>query len=324
MFKGKIAIIGAGALGGFYGAKLFKNGHNVHFLLKSDYESVKKQGFKIISIHGDFEIQPPVYCSVSDIGKCDFIIISIKTTDNHNLPHLLKPIVGENSIILTLQNGLGNEEAIISALDAIDRNISKSRDIKQSPNAGKILGGTAFLCSNRKGHGVIHHTDYGQIRIADYSQKNSERIHRIAGIFNDSGIKCEVYDSVEKIRWEKLVWNIPFNGLGIAAGNADTSIIMNDNHLQDLARKLMDDVVTAAKSDGVDIPNEFAGKMINATKTMGAYKTSMQIDYEVKRPLEVEAIIGEPLKRAEKAGLNTPYLKTLYAIVKHLDIKNRT
>lgn len=315
-FQGKIAILGAGALGAYYGARLYESGHDVHFLMRSHYDAVKARGLKVTSCHGDFHIEPPVYKDVKEIGVCDLVIIGIKATQNDALPELLEHTVGPKTVVLTLQNGLGNEEVIEAVLKRLGHD---------NPGA-RITGGIAFLCSNAVGPGHIDHTAHGHIRLAEYSSDALERTHLLARSFEASKVGTEVFDSLLHIRWSKLVWNIPFNGLGVAAIQADTQVVLNSPPLMKTARRLMEETLAAAKSEGVEISDEFIEQMIHNTTSMGAYESSMQIDAAERRPLEVEAILGEPLRRAQRAGIDTPCLEFLYGIVKranHLILENR-
>ncbi|MCX7964424.1 MAG: 2-dehydropantoate 2-reductase [Candidatus Hydrogenedentota bacterium] len=317
MFKGRIGVIGAGALGAFYGACLARAGADVHFLMRSDHEAVRQHGLRIQSILGDFDLRPPVYASARELGPCDLLLIGLKTVDNAALPELLAPTATADTIILTLQNGLGNEEAIAAALVS-------NRTVCDFPTASKqIIGGTAFLCSNRIAPGVIHHSAHGFIRLAEFCGRPRSRTHEIAQSFVEAGIECEVRESLASIRWEKLVWNIPFNGLGVAAHHADTRVILEDPELRALAWNLMGEVLEAARADGVSIPDELRADLMQKTESMGAYKSSMQIDYENGRPLEVEALLGEPVRRARRAGIPVPRMEMLFALVRRLDEQNR-
>jgi 2-dehydropantoate 2-reductase len=312
-FPGRIGIIGSGALGALYGAKLFKAGHDVHFLLRSDYEAVRANGLKILSCDGDFEIRPPVYPTPADMGPCDLLVIGLKTTSNDALPALLGPVVTPRTTILTLQNGLGNEDRIAAVLGGLG--------IPDPPS--RILGGVAFLCSARLGPGVINHTDHGRIRMAEYRGPVSERAAAIRDLFKGAGVACTAIDSLAQARWEKLVWNVPFNGLGVAAGHADSASVLRDDELTRTARELMREVIAGARCEGVTIDPVFEQKMIDATPSMQTYKSSMQLDYELGRPLEVEAILGEPVRRARAAGIPVPKMEMLYAIVRRLDALSR-
>ncbi len=307
-YQGKIGMLGAGALGGFYGARLFQAGHDVHFLMRRDYEMVRANGLRVYSPQGDFLIQPPVHPTPEAIGRCDLLIVGLKSTDNDSLMHLLAATAGEQTLVLTLQNGLGNEERIVRTLT----------ELGQADAAERVLGGVAFLCSDRPEPGVVRHTAHGWIRLAEFGEPVRERTRTIAKLFAGSGIDCKVHDSLRQIRWEKLVWNIPFNGMGVAGHHADTAAILADPELQEIARGLMSEVLAAARGDGVVIEATFPEQMIHATLCMEAYRSSMQLDYEQGRPLEVEAILGEPLRRARQAGIETPRLQMLYGIVSRM------
>ena len=303
IFAGRIGVLGAGALGAFYGAMLARAGHDLHLLMRRDYEIVLAKGLNVKSFRGDFTVHPKVHKTAADLGLCDLVLIGLKATDNAALPGLLKAVCHEQTLVLTLQNGLGNEEAVVSALGGGDA------------VSTRVLGGIAFLCSNRSPDGTIHHTDHGWIRLAEFSGPAIERTHAIAELFRTSGVECHVYDSLSQARWEKLVWNIPFNGLGVAA-KANVAEILSDPHLRQIAENLMTEVVLAAAGSGGKLDPKLPAKMMQNSATMGPYRTSMQIDYEEGRPLEVEAILGEPLRKAAAAGIEAPHLAMLYALVR--------
>jgi 2-dehydropantoate 2-reductase len=315
-FQGRIGVIGAGALGCFYGARLARAGCDVHFLMRRDYGVVKEKGLKIVSFEGDFEIRPPVFPSAEAMGRCDLLIVGLKTTDNDALRELLAPTAGPETLVLTMQNGLGNEETIAAALEA-------NGQPGMANAAERILGAPAFLCSHRGEPGVAHHTDHGWIQLAEHRGGATDRTRGIAALFTAAAIRCEVLDSLVEARWRKLVWNVPFNGLGVAAGHADTDSVLGDATLEATARGLMEETIAAARADGVTIEKAYVGRMMEHTSTMGAYKSSMQIDYENGRPLEVEPILGEPVRRAKAAGIAVPRMEMLYGIVRRADRLNR-
>lgn len=312
-FKGKLGVIGAGALGCFYGARLAHAGHDVHFLMRRDYEAVRRGGLHIYSIDGDFTIHPPVYDSVHALGRCDLVLIGLKTTDQSRLAELLPPCVGPETLVLTLQNGLGCEEAIEAILS----------EAGHTDAGDRILGATAFLCSTRGEPGVVHHTAHGHVHLAEYRGPARERTRAIGALFESAGIRCRVLDSLAQARWTKLIWNVPFNGLGVAASHADTAVVLEDPELRAVALGLMEEVADAARALGLAIGPDLPDRMMRNSETMGPYRSSMQIDYEERRPVEVESIIGEPLRRARAAGVATPRLEMLYAIVRRMDRLNR-
>jgi 2-dehydropantoate 2-reductase len=300
------AIIGTGALGGFYGARLQHAGCDVHFLLHSDYEHVRQHGLICESKDGDFTL-PDVnaYHDVRDMPKCDVVCLCLKTTRNHLLPQLLPPIVKDDGVVLVMQNGLGVEEQVADLV-----------------GAERVMGGLCFLCSNKVGPGHIRHLDYGHIGLGEFATRGvSERMRAIAGDLNRAGIPTELNEDLRIVRWQKLVWNIPYNGLSVVL-NATTAELMKNSHTRRLVERIMGEVVADARACGVSLPDGIVAKMLSYTDKMIPYRTSMKIDYDDRSPMELEAIFGNPLRAAEKAGANSPLLEQLYCELKFLDARN--
>ena len=295
----KVCFIGTGALGGYYAACLARAGEEVHCLCRSDHDTVARKGLRVKSCEGDFNAKVHAHRTAEAIGVSDLVIVGVKTTSNEAVPPLLKPVVGPDTILLTLQNGLGNEELL-----------------HRHYPAGQIMGGVCFLCSNRIGPGRIHHIAHGHIQLAEFSGSVRERTRRVAGLFSRAKVRCEAHESLGEIRWRKLVWNIPFNGLSITANGATVEDILRDSELFQTARELMAETIRTANEEGHAIPEEFIQQNITYSSNMGYYKTSMQLDFEAGRPLEIESIIGEPVRRAGKLGLKVPAMQELYAAIR--------
>jgi 2-dehydropantoate 2-reductase len=287
-----IAIIGSGAVGGYYGARLAQHGHDVHFLLRTDYATVRDRGWIIRSRDGDFALHPAgdhAHASPATMPKVDLVVIALKATANDQFPALITPLLNDDTAILTLQNGLGNEEALANLF-----------------GPERILGGLAFTCINRTGPGEIHHMDYGLIRVGEFrGPSRSPRAAVIATLFNDSKIRCEVLDDLRYGRWEKLVWNIPFNGLGAALDLSTDRLLATETGVA-LVRQVMNEVIATAAAAGVELRPGTVEHQIGRTRTMGAYLSSMQIDRRTGRALEIEAIVGRPLAEARRLGVVTP------------------
>jgi 2-dehydropantoate 2-reductase len=307
----KYAILGTGALGGFYGGRLQKAGLDVHFLLRNDYEHVSKHGLLVESKEGDFTLpQVNAYQDIKKMPQCDVVIVALKTTQNYLLPKLLPPIVKDGGVILVLQNGLGIEEEVAQIIG----NVS-------------IISGLCFLCSNKVGQGHIRHLDYGLITLGEYvpgyhSIGITDRMQQIADDFNSAGIAIELAEDLLLARWKKLVWNIPYNGLSVIL-NARTDELMADLYTRKLVEKLMFEVAAGANSYGRNIPDSFIQKMLDYTLQMKPYRTSMKIDYDECRPLEVEAIFGNPLRQAQAVGTNLLQISCIYHQLKFLNTKNQ-
>ena len=301
------AIVGAGALGGFYGACLQRVGLEAHFLLHRDYEHVRQHGLRIESPQGDFTLSHVyAYSQAQDVPRCDVVVVALKTTQNQLLPKILPSVVKDDGVVLVLQNGFGIEA-----------------EIAQIVGAERVMGGLCFICSNKIGPGHIRHLDYGAITLGEYAPQGkgngiSDRLQQIAHDFEAAGITIHLAEDLQLARWEKLVWNIPFNGLSVVL-DATTNQLMADVHARALVEQLMWEVVTAAAACGCSISNSIVQKMLDYTLKMKPYRTSMKIDYDAQRPLEVEAIFGNPLRAAQRAGTHLPLLAMLYWQLKFLD-----
>lgn len=296
----KIAVVGSGALGLFYGGLLQRGGNEVHFLLRSDYEAITATGLTIHSVNGDFFL-PGVngYRSTEEIGQVELVLVGLKTFANSHLKEMISPLVGKNTLILTLQNGLGNEE-YLSDLFGADR----------------IIGGVAFLCSNRGKPGHIHHTAAGRIIIGEFQDSNPGRLEKLAECFRIAGVDCKTTADLKKTRWEKLVWNIPYNGL-CALMQQSVDLLMKPSATRKLVRDLMIEVITAANAQGLSktIPDGYADSMLEFTDGMGIYKPSMQIDREEGRELETGAIFRIPLEYGQKQGIDMPRVGMLATLL---------
>jgi 2-dehydropantoate 2-reductase len=303
------AILGTGALGGFYGARLYRSGADVHFLVHSDFEHVHRHGLVIDSKDGDF-VLPTVqaYHDVREMPRCDVVVVALKATQNHLLPSLLPPVLADDGVVLLMQNGLGGEE-----------------EAAQAAPGHAVLAGLCFLCSNKVGPGHIRHLDYGTVRFAAYSPDSAsvgvrERMRDIAQDFADAGIQVDTKEDLLLARWQKLVWNVPMSGLSVVL-DTDTQKLMADPNTRALAEDIMREVVAGARACGRYIHDTFVGKMIDMTLAMPAYRASMKIDFDEGKPMEVEAIYGNPLRAARQGGAAMPLVETLYRQLKFLDAR---
>ena len=300
-----IAVIGAGAVGSFYGAKIATAGYRVKFLMRRDYAAVKRDGLSIRSIWGDFHLKAEVYERPEDIGPADLVICALKTTSLDAARPLLAPVVSPKTKILALMNGLGIEEKLAEWFDP-----------------DQVLGALAFTCINRLEPGHVHHLDYGHVLIS-HMRGDMALVEQVVEIFRKGGIPTEPCESIKRARWQKLCWNIPYNTLSITAGGVTTDQIMADPGLLQMVELLMAEVMAAAAGDDAALPPDVPAQMIENTRKMKPYKTSMTIDYENRLPLELEYILGEPIRRAAAAGVPVPYMKAQYWLATFLDKLNR-
>lgn len=321
----RIAVVGCGAVGSYYGAKLARAGQEVHFLLRSDYETVRREGLRILSPLGDFHLHPHCSRAPEEIGPCDLVLVALKTTANDQLTRLLPPLIGPATAVLTLQNGLGNEEQLARMLPE-----------------DQVLGGLCFVCLNRIAPGLIRHVAHGLIILGEFHRPPTARTKGLADLFQEAGVPCSVADDLARAHWEKLVWNIPFNGLGVAAvagypavlqgGWAapttlgpclSTDRLLSDPNWERLVRELMMEVIRSASALGFDLPASAADRQIERTRTMGAYQASTLIDFERGQPLELFSLFIEPLRQARMVNVPVPRLEALCRVLCQLDAHRR-
>ncbi len=300
----KIAIVGAGAVGAYYGGMLAHAGADVHFLMRADLATVREGGLTIRTGGKSVRIDPvKAYACPAEIGPCDVVLIALKATANQVLDELIPPLLHEGTALLTLQNGLGNEEYLAERW-----------------GAERVMGALCFVCLNRTAPGV-EHFDHGAISIGEFVGGPQERTRQMADALTVAGIEARVVENLVTERWRKLLWNIPFNGLAIAAGGATVADVLASGGLRTSARELMGEVVDAARRLGHEIEDEFADFQIERSYSMGAYKPSSLIDWELRRAVEVEAIWGEPLRQGVAAGAAMPRLELLYRLLQRRAVR---
>lgn len=281
----RYGVIGTGALGGFYGGMLANAGQEVHFLFRSDFEYVQKNGLRVDSVNGNFYLhEVNAYRNPQDMPLCDVILVCLKTTGNHHLAEMIKPMLHPGSVVVLLQNGLGLEEDLSARLPGV-----------------AIAGGLAFICSNKIGPGHIHHLDYGKLIIGSYNVPDQEILQQIVTDFQHAGVQTELSADLRFARWQKLVWNIPFNGMTVVL-NTTTDRLMSDDQTRELSKELMLEVIHGANACGVPLKEALAQQMIDMTIKMKPYAPSMKLDYDHRRPMEIGFIYSKPVETARKAG----------------------
>lgn len=299
----RIAVVGAGAIGCYYGGRLALAGADVRFLLRRELGPVRERGLTLRERDATRRLHPvAAYARTEDIGPVDLVIVALKTTANAALAALLPPLLGPATAVLTLQNGLGNEEALAERV-----------------GGERVLGGLCYIGVTREGPGEIvgYHTP-GRMTLGEFDRNADERIRAVEAMFAGIGVQTRVVDRLAEARWQKLIWNVPFNGLAIARGGITTDRILGTPAIAAEVRPLMDEVAGAARQLGYDIPEAFIQQQLDVTPGMGAYQPSSLVDFRAGREVEVESIWGEPLRRAQAAGLAVPRLAALYADLRKL------
>lgn len=296
----KVAIVGTGAVGGWYAALLAEAGHEVHCVARADHAVIRAQGLTIRARGHDRVVRvSSASPDTASIGACDLVVVALKSTANASLPSLVAPLLGPSSLVLTLQNGMGNVEALASLLPA-----------------ERIVGGLCFVCINRLSPGLIETTLEGYVRMAAAGGPVNPAVETCVRLFSAAGVDCHAEASLEAVLWKKLCWNIPFNGLAIAAGGLTTDRILADPALNARAFLLMKEVQAAALARGCGFEDAHIKRQFVVTAGMGAYRPSSLIDFLEGRDVEVEGIWGEPLRRGLAAEVPMPETRRLLSEIR--------
>ena len=295
----KIAILGAGALGCYYGARLAESGQDVTFIVRSAYEPIRQKGLRVQSVHGDIHLPAPRICRTpEECGPVDLVIVCWKSTCNEHLEAALPPLLHEGTEVITLQNGMGNAEAI-------SRRVAPER----------IYIGLCFVCCMMDTPGEIRHLEGGDIQFAPFvsSDTGYARAQDFAALFAAARITTLAFRDAERIQWCKLTWNIPFNGLCLALGGISVRELFTMPEQVQRARDIMEEVCRAAENRGFPLPMDIVHNQMERTAIMGDFIPSSAVDYLRKRPVEYDAIWGTTLQRALDCGTAVPHWQQLAA-----------
>ncbi|MGK9063973.1 putative 2-dehydropantoate 2-reductase [Stutzerimonas chloritidismutans] len=305
----RIGIIGTGAIGGFYGLLLARAGYDVHFLLRSEYEAVVQNGLRVNSaVHGDLHLaEVQAYRQVTDMPKCDWLLVGAKSTSNQDLAPLIANAAADNANVVVLQNGLGVEDALRQTL---------------SPKL-HLLGGLCFICVHRSAPGVVEHQALGGVNLGYHSgpavdAQQQSILEDGASMFRNAGVDSSVAPNLAQARWQKLVWNMPYNGLSVLL-NAGTTRLMADPDSRALVKAIMEEACGAAAACGYPLPEVLVDRMLKSTDHMPDYLPSMYHDRKDGRPMELDAIYAAPLAAAEQAGFAMPRVESLYRALRFLE-----
>lgn len=303
----KILLIGTGAVGSYFGGRLAQAGASVSTLCRSDYDIVRSSGISIKSIAGNFYFKPEqVMHDISEYkDEPNFIIVATKALPEIQISELIKKTVYPHTAIVLLQNGIGIEDDVASAFPL-----------------NEIISGITFIYVTRTSFGFVDHQGYGKISLGLFPTGTSQNVEILAQRFISSGVPCEIQNDIIAARWKKLVWNASFNPISVLGGGATTIDMINSEPTLMLIQEVMKEVILLSEKTGHPVPLSLINTIINDTKSAKPAKTSMLLDYEQKRPMEVEAILGNAVRIAQRYSVSIPYIISLYGLLKLADFKN--
>ena len=303
----RIAVMGSGAVGGYFGAQLAAAGHDVAFIARGNHlAALRTHGLKVKSPNGDLDIRQAQFtANAHQLGKVELILFCVKSYDTETAAETIKPVVAEKTIILSLQNGIDNAEKLARAY-GLDR----------------ILPGVVYVGAQLSAPGVIAHSTGGRIIFGQIDGTVGDAVKALAQTLTAAGIPCEASNEIGKVQWTKLLWNAPFGAISCLA-RANTKQIVESLSLTQIALDCMTEVQAAARTQRVELPRRIFDDTIEFSKTLGDFKPSMLQDLEANKPLEFEAFNGIVVKLLQAAGRPAPVNKTFYAMLKFLDDRIR-
>lgn len=294
--------MGAGAVGGYFGALLTRGGLDVTLIARGRHlDAIKAHGLQIKSFRDDFTVPARAVGDPKEVGPVDLILICVKSYDTESAARQCLPIIQKGTTLLSLQNGVDNEEKIAAIV-----------------GEEKVLGGVAYIGAGVSEPGVIVHTAEGRIAFGEMQGGISARVNRLEQTFREAGLPAAVSSNIQAVLWGKLCWNATFNALNALVGG-EVRPLVERPEARELARNVMEEVRGVAAAHGIYLPEDLVDKLLHWTATVAAgMKTSTRQDLEAGRPLEAEALNGVVVRKGKTAGISTPYNFALYALLKVL------
>ena len=307
-----IAVVGANAVGCYYGVRLAEAGYDVRFLVRHNFDTVRKEGMRITSHLGDFHLESPTLArsteELAEYGTVDWLIVALESYDLDQLLRLATPLLASESRILAIVNGIGIEN-----------------DIAAQMHRYGIFGGIGFIGVGQPAPGRIAHREFGALDIGHHGD-DSQAVEEAVALWTPTVVAARPADCLARARWQKMIWDVPFNGLSVAAGGATSGFILETPALNAFARRVMDEIGAIANADledrGLPPFDDVEALCERAMRLMGTtenYIPPAGVDFVRQQPLEVEALFARPARRAAELGVDAPMTDFLAALLQRLN-----
>jgi 2-dehydropantoate 2-reductase len=304
--KPRIAVVGAGAVGGYFGARLAAAGHDVAFVARGSHlESMRRSGLTVKSIAGDLHIRSLFASSPAEVGPADLVLFCVKSYDTEEAARGLAPMMAEDTIVLSLQNGVDNPSKIAGLW-----------------GANRTLAGVVYIGARMTAPGTVEHVAAGRITLGAIAGGMSAAAQTVQALFSKARVPCTVSAEIGKVMWGKLVWNAPFCALSCLT-RATVAQILESDSLRELAIDCMEEVGDAARTEGIDLAASMIDETLDLSRALGDFKPSMLQDLEAGKPLEYEAFNGVVARALRRAGKEAPINRVFYLSLKFLDDRIR-
>ena len=317
----RFVIAGAGAIGGYIGARLAKAGADVVLFARGPHlRAMEERGLRVVSPDGDFEVRPAVTGDLSTIGTADVIFLGVKAHGLTALAPGLRQLYGPNTVVVSTQNGIpwwyfhghGGE------LDGLPlEHVDPGGVIAASIEPERVVGSLAYFATDIAEPGVIHHTEGNKLSLGEPNGTRSERTKAIADALIAAGLRCPVTTRFRHEIWVKLLGNVAFNPISALTGGTLEQLVRHPGTAA-LVREIMTETEAVAGRLGIELSISIDQRMAGAEK-VGAHKTSMLQDYEAGRPMELEAVVGAVIEVGSRLGVSMPATRAMYACARFLD-----
>jgi 2-dehydropantoate 2-reductase len=298
------AFIGAGAVGGFYGALLARQGHDVRFVARGAHlEAIRRDGLRVVGAVGDFTVKTPADSDPARFGPVDVVVLAVKTYDNATAIPLIRPLLGPATTVLTIQNGVDSAEEVAAVV-----------------GEDATLGGATYVATAIERPGVIRQTGtHRRIVFGEYfrpSAAPSPRVLAIADAMKAADIHAEPVADARPAVWEKFTYLAPFAAF-TGAARLPIGPLWGDEHCREMFLQAVTEVGRVAAAHGIALPADHLDRTRDyATKLPPSTRSSLLIDLSQGKRIEVEALQGSVVRRGARTGVPTPIMSTLYAVLK--------
>lgn len=302
----RVAVFGAGAIGSFYGGRLARVGTDVVLIGRGAHlEAVRRQGLTVDEGDGTFTVRVPATGDPAEAGRADLVLVCVKSAQTAAAAEAMRPLLHEDTLVLSLQNGVENEEVLARHL-----------------GARRVAGGVALVYVRVERPGVVRRYAGAPVEIGELDGAETERIQAVRRLFEAAGVPCTISRDLKATLWNKLIWNCALNGL-TALTRSTLDRLMSSAGMRQVLRGVLEEAAAVARAEGVNLPPEAVERWLAAAERMGPSRSSTLDDLEAGRPLEVDALNGEVVRRAERHGVPVPYNRLIYEALRLLDPARR-
>ena len=317
----KIAIVGAGAIGAFLGAKLALSGEDVYLIARGPHlRAMQADGVRVRSPEGDFEAHPTATDDYESIGPVDFVFLTVKAHSLTGIAPNLAPLLGPDTAVVSAQNGIpwwyfmGHGGPFDGeSIESVDPGGVIAGAIDQS----RIIGCVIYPSTAIVEPGVIEHIEGNRFSLGELDGSSSDRCKRLAGALIATGLRAPIRGHIRHDMWIKLLGNVVFNPMSALTGATLVEMVTHPE-TSATVRAVMTEADEVAQGLGVRLPFTVEQRMEGARK-VGAHKTSMLQDLEAGRPMELESVVGVVIELGDKLGLPMPLTRTLYSCARLLE-----